>query len=421
MKRSILVFCLLFTAAVVFAKPVEVIFWHSLAGRLGQELTALVDEFNHSQNEARIKPVYKGDYIDSLTSFAAAFRAKQPPMIIQVFEVGTASMLAPAGIIKPVDEVMKDSGYTLEKNDFLPAVRAFYSQGGKLQALPFNTSVPVIFYNADLLQKAGYDAAHFPKTWDDMETLAAALRARGAACAYSSAYPSWIQVEAFSALHGLPLIDSTTHQAVYNNERVIRHLQRLKKWQSLHYFEYGGRTSDATVLFTSGRCAMFSQSSGSYSSLSALVPFRVGVAPLPIDNQASGTRHPNVAGGAALWAVQGHTPAVYHAIARFYRFLTQPEIQQRWHEHTGYIPVGMRGVYQRFADSHHPTLMVAQADLVHDGAMAPLHLGPQNLIRTINDEAMEAIFAGIKSPREAMNEAVRRANYTIMRFNRNTS
>lgn len=421
MKRSVLVLCLLFNVAVACAKPVEIIFWHSLAGRLGQELTQLVDEFNHSQHEARIKPVYKGDYIDSLTSFAAAFRAKQPPMIIQVFEVGTASLLAPSGIIKPVDDLMRESGYALPKDDFLPAVRAFYSQGGKLQALPFNTSVPVIFYNADRLQQAGYDAAHFPKTWDEMETLASTLRAQGAACVYSSAYPSWIQVEAYSALHGLPLIDKTSHQAVYNNERVIQHLQRLKRWQSLHYFEYGGRTSDATVLFTSGRCVLFSQSSGSYSSLSALVPFRVGVAPLPLDKEASDSRYPNVAGGAALWAVQGHTPAVYHAIARFYLFLTQPDIQQRWHEHTGYIPVGMQGIYHRFADSHHPTLMVAQADLVRDEATQPLHLGPQNLIRTINDEAMEAIFAGIKSPQEAMDDAVKRANYTIMRFNRNTS
>lgn len=421
MTRLLLFLLLLGQTFSLSARPVEIIFWHSLAGRLGQELTSLVNEFNQSQHEARIKPVYKGDYIDSLTSFAAAFRAKQPPMIIQVFEVGTASMLTPSGIIKPVHEIMTESGYPLAEDDFLPAVREFYSQNGQLQALPFNTSVPVVFYNADLLKKAGYDARHFPKTWDGMDVLAAKLRAQGVACAYSSAYPSWIQVESFSALHGLPLIDSRTHQAVYNNDAVIHHLQRLKRWQSLHYFEYGGRTSDATVLFTSGRCAMFSQSSGSYSSLAALVHFRVGVAPLPIDKRATRYRHPNVAGGAALWAVKGHTPAVYRGIARFYRFLTRPDIQQRWHEQTGYIPIGMQGIYQRFANSHHPTLTVAQGDLVSGQAAVQRHMGPQNLIRTINDEAMEAIFAGIKSPQDAMDEAVKRANYTIMRFNRNTS
>ena len=406
----------------LWAKPVEIIFWHSLAGHLGLELNQIVNNFNHSQQEAVIKPVYKGDYIDSLTSFAASFRAKQPPVLIQVFEVGTATMLSPQGIIKPVDNIMSENGLSLPKMDFLPAVRSFYSQSGKLQALPFNVSIPVIFYNADLLKKIGYDSTNFPKTWDDMEILAAKLIKNGASCAYSSAYPSWIQIESFSALHGLPLIDSKTYKAVYNNVAVIHHLERLKRWQELHYFEYGGRTSDATVLFSSGRCAMFSQSSGSYNSLSELVKFHVGVGVLPVDNQNGSQRHANVAGGAAIWAVNGHSAAVYHGVALFYKYLTKPAIQQHWHRQTGYIPIGLNGVYEQIVKkSMHPTLKLAQLDLTENNQEdGNNHPGPLNQIRAINDEAMEAIFAGIKTPAQAIDDAVAQANYKIMRFIRNT-
>ncbi|VEG89625.1 extracellular solute-binding protein [Legionella spiritensis] len=421
MKRIVLFIILFIQAYSLAAKPVELVLWHSLAGQLGNELKRLIHDFNESQQDVVVKPVYKGDYIDSLTSFAAAFRAKQPPVLIQVFEVGTATMLNPKGIIKPADDIMIENGYLLPKTSFFPAVRDYYSQSGKLQALPFNTSVPVIFYNADVLAKAGYSGDNFPKTWEAMDRLAARLKQSGAVCAYSSAYPSWIQIESFSSLHGLPMTDHHSHKAIYNNQAVIRHLERLRRWQKQHYFEYGGRTSDATVLFTSGRCAMFSQSSGSYNSLAALVRFPVGVAALPLDSQASQKRYPNVAGGAALWAVSGYPPEVYRGVARFYAYLTQPENQLRWHQRTGYIPVGLSGVYKDLATrSDHPALRIARLDLSDNNRSDMAHSGPQNQIRTINDEAMEAIFSGLKTPKQAMDDAVLRANYTIMRFLRNT-
>lgn len=422
MKSFLLVLILFFQSCSLYAKAVDIIMWHSLAGYLGQELQQMVDDFNQSQQEAIIKLVYKGDYIDSLTSFAAAFRAGQPPVLIQVFEVGTATMLSPQGIIKPVHEIMKENGYDLPESSFLPALRQFYSQNGQLQALPFNNSIPVIFYNADALAKVGYNQDNFPKTWDEMEILAAKLKKNGVRCGYSSAYPSWIQVESFSALHGLPLIDSLTRKAIYNNQAVVHHLERLKRWQAQHYFEYGGRVNDATVLFTSGRCAMFSQSSGSFNSLSRLVKFKLGAAMLPIDTSASRQRYTNVAGGAALWAVNGHSAAVYHAVALFYNYLALPQTQQRWHQKTGYIPIGLEGIYGPLATkSTHPTIRLAQIDLAGTSRQkAYYHLGPQNQIRAINDEAMEAIFAGIKTPAKALDDAVVRANYVIRRFAKNT-
>lgn len=405
------------------AKSTEIVFWHSFSGQLGDKLTNLVDEFNHSQTKYFIKPVYKGDYISALTSFAAAFQAKQSPALVQVFEVGTASMLMPIGVIKPAEEILREQGIRLPKESFFPAVRDFYSESGQLQALPFNTSVPVIFYNADLLRQVGYDEDNFPKTWDDLELLAAKLHRAGSACVYTTAFPAWIQIESFAALHGLPLIDSRTDQANFNRPAIVKHLTRLKRWQSKHYFEYGGRNNDATVLFTSGRCALFSQSSGGYNSLVGLVKFHLGVAQLPIDQQVSSHRYPNVVGGAALWAIRGHPKAVYAGIAEFYEYLMQPKVQQQWYEQTGYIPLGVSGIYESIqTNSQHPTLLIAEHDLADDPKYPVLKIqrGPLNFLRTINDEAMEAIFAGIKTPEQAMDDAMLRADYAVMRFQRNT-
>ena len=404
------------------AKPVEIVLWHSLAGYSGSQIQLLANTFNHSQVDYVIKPIYKGDYIESLTSFAAAFQAHQPPSIVQVFEVGTATMLAPKGIIKPVDELIKEQGVTLPEDSFFPGIRAYYSEHGQLMAMPLSISVPVLFYNVEALNKVGYSAESFPRTWDEFETLAAKLSQAGFSCVYTSAYPAWILIESFSARHGLPMTDAITKRAIYNNKQVINHLVRLRRWQGLHYFEYGGRSDDATILFTSGRCPLLSQSSGGYNSLSELVPFSVGMAAIPQDTSASARRFNNVAGGAALWAVAGQTPLVYRGIAQFFSYLAQPDIQQHWHENTGYLPLGTDGIYKQLANkSQHPSLLLARLEFGNPEVMPASRLAAQNQIRAINDEALETIFAGIKSPQQAMDEAVIRANYALRRFARNTA
>jgi sn-glycerol 3-phosphate transport system substrate-binding protein len=410
-------FLLLLLMKPLAAKPVEIILWHSLAGQLGQEIQTLANGFNQSQHDVAIKPIYKGDYVETLSAFAAAFQAKQAPALVQVFEVGTASMLQPRGVIKPVDELMKEQGMPLPETSFFPALRAFYSKKGHLMAMPFNVSIPVIFYNAKAVAKVGYDAASFPKTWDELEILAAKLRKAGYACAYTSAYPAWILIESYAAIHGLSLTDSHLKQANFNQQQAfIQHLQRLLRWQDLHYFEYGGRQDDAVVLFTSGRCPLLSQSSGSYNGLAQLVPFPLGMAALPLDSQVSSQRFNNVTGGAALWVVKGQKPAVYRGIAQFFAYLSRPQVQQSWHQRTGYLPLGIGGIYQQLAlDSQHPSLHLAKEEWQYTNRNTSLHFDAQNQIRMINEEALEAVFARIKSPKQAMDDAAERANRVLRR------
>ena len=405
------------------SKRLEIVLWHSLAGHLGSELLLLTKGFNESQSHYLIKPVYKGDYTETLTSFAAAFSAKQPPDVVQIFEVGTETMLVPQGIIKPVSELMAEHALVLPEGSFFSAVLDYYSDHGHLMAMPLNISVPVIFYNADALKTLGYSANQFPKNWDELERLAFKLKQAGFSCAYTSAYPAWILIESFSALHGLSMIDPKTNRAVYNHKAMIHHLTRLRRWQKERYFVYGGRSDDATVLFTSGQCPLLSQSSGTYASLEQLVPFTLGVAQLPLDQDASQTRFNNVTGGAALWVVAGKQSSTYKGIAQFFNYLTQAEVQKHWHLNTGYLPIGTHGIYQQVAEkSLHPALVIAELEWSHTpNKQMTVRSSAQHQIRVINDEALEMIFAGISSPKVAMNNAVHRSNQAIDRFLKRTS
>lgn len=424
MKKIIITFLILFCCtSVAREKPIELLFWHAMVGHLDKEVRLLVEEFNQSQSEYLIKLVYKGNYVETLTSFSAAFRAHHPPAIVQIFEVGTAMMTSPKGIIKPVDELMEEQGMSLPKDDFIPTVREFYSKSGQLMGLPFNLSVAMLYYNLDALAKVGYTPANFPRTWAEMDVLAEKLKEAGFNCTYTTAYPGWILFESFLAIHGLPLTQENPLRAVFATQQLVNHFSRLKRWHSLHYFRYAGRSDDATILFTSGVCPLLSQSSGAYNSLSAMVPFHLGIASMPLDTQISKIRHPDSAGGAALWAVSGQTKKQYKGIAQFFAFIAKPENQKRWHEHTGYIPIGLQGIYAGILQkSRHPTLSIAYSDLAGDLLEKPLHnFGPQNQIRTITEEVLEAMFSGSISPNKAVGESYARTNHVLQRFMRNTN
>jgi sn-glycerol 3-phosphate transport system substrate-binding protein len=400
---------------------IEIVMWHALAGDLAEKVEQLVQGFNESQTDYQVKAIYKGEYKDTLTSFVAAFRAKQAPAIVQVPEVSTASMLVPEGIIKPLFQLMQEQHMTLPLDDFLPAVKNQYSQAGQLQAMPFNVSVPVIFYDAAALATVGVNEATFPKTWDEIEKLLVHLREAGFSCSYTTAYPSWVLIESYLALHALPLVNLDDDKAVYNHKALVQHLERLKRWKDADYFFYGGRSSDATALFTSGYCKMLSQSSGAYQSLAKLVKFKLGVAMIPFDPKL-GVRHANVIGGAALWAVSGHSAEIYRGVAKFYAYLAEPKTQQRWHEMTGYIPLGFTGVYAQLKQIPVTSaiLAIAKSDLSQSIQERFCFSGvPQSQIRMINDETIELVFAGIKRPQQAIDEAVSRANFILHRFRQN--
>lgn len=415
------IFCLLLLLNFnIAAKSCEIVLWHAMSGHAGEELNHIAKVFNSSATPCKLIPVYKGSYIETLASFAAAFRAHKAPAMVQVFEVGTEAMIQPAGVIKPVDELMQEQHISLPTEDFIPAAMALYSKNHKLIAMPFNLSVPVIYYNAALLSTLGVSDASFPKTWVDLESLAKKIRESGRACAYTSAYPAWILVESFMAIHGLPTY-SLQGEAVFNSPQLVAHLKRLKRWQKAHYFEYGGPVDDATVLFTSGRCPLFSQSSGAYNSLQATVSFPLKMAELPLDTSVSQTRHANVVGGGAIFAVAGLTNMQYKSLALFFQYLALPETQLRWHQKTGYLPLGLQGVYSGIVQkSHHPSLALALADLGGKKNSTVQIVGPQNQIRVINDEMLAAFFADMLDAGQSLTVAIERANHALLRFMHNT-
>ncbi len=413
------------------AAPTEIQWWHAHTGRLGEIVNQMVEQFNASQSEYKVTAVYKGNYSETLNAGVAAFRAKQPPHILQVFEVGTATMMAAKGAIKPVYEVMAEAGGSFDPKAYLPTVTGYYTDpAGKMLSMPFNSSTPVLYYNKDAFQKAGLDPEKPPKTWDEVEAALKALKAAGSACPFTTAWQSWVHLENFSAWHNVPFASKsngfegmdTTLQ--FNGPLQVKHVGKMGDWAQQGLFVYAGRRNEGGARFRSGECATFSESSAGYAGVKAEAQFPFGVTSLPYWDGAAGAPQNTIIGGASLWVLQGHSAEEYKAVARFFTFLSSPEVQANWHQQTGYLPITLAAYDLTKQQGYYKANPGTETALIQMTAKAPtanskgLRLGSFDQIRGIIDEELEAVWSGQKAAQAALDSAVERGDKLLRRFER---
>jgi sn-glycerol 3-phosphate transport system substrate-binding protein len=407
----------------------EIQWWHAMQGELGAKLEKIANDFNASQGDFKIVPVYKGNYAETMTGAIAAFRAKQQPAIVQVFEVGTATMMAAKGAIYPVYELMKAEKEPFDPSSYLPAVTGYYSDTkGNLLSFPFNSSTPILYYNKDAFKKAGLDPEVPPKTWGDIGTMAKKLQASGTPCGLTVQWPSWILVENFSAWHNVPIstnsngLGGTDTKLEINNPLVVKQVAQLAEWQKTKVFDYGGRTNKSDPKFLSGECAIFMASSGSRLGVITNSKFQVGFGMMPYWDDVKGAPQNSIIGGATLWVLKGRPAGEYKGVAKFFTYLSRPEVQAYWHQNTGYLPI-TKAAYELgkkdgfYAKNPGTEIAITEVNLHPPTENSKgLRLGSFVQIRDIIEEDLEQAFSGKKTAKEAMDDAVARGNTLLRQF-----
>ncbi len=184
----------------------EIQWWHSMGGALGDKVNDLANKFNASQKDYKVVPVFKGTYPESMTAAIAAYRAGNAPHILQVFEVGTATMMAAKGAIVPVYQLMKDADEPFNPKAYVGPVAGYYTDSkGNMLSFPFNSSTAIFYWNKDAFKKAGLDPNKPPLTWKEFLVDVDKLQASGQKCAYTTSWPSWVHIENFAAWHNIPI------------------------------------------------------------------------------------------------------------------------------------------------------------------------------------------------------------------------
>jgi sn-glycerol 3-phosphate transport system substrate-binding protein len=413
----------------------EIQWWHAMSGALGEKVAKLAADFNASQNAYEVKAVYKGSYAETMTGAIAAFRAKQHPHIVQVFEVGTATMMAAKGAVYPIYQLMAEAGEPFDPKSYLPAVVAYYTTSkGEMLSFPFNSSTPVMYYNKNAFEKAGLDPTKPPATWPEVEAAAKKLLAAGYPCGFTTQWPSWIQVENWSAWHNQPLgtlengFGGLSTELVFNKTKLVEHIAALGEWQKSKIFDYGGRRGDADPKFFNQQCPIFFASSAAYAAVKANAKdFAWGMGKLPYWPHIEGAPQNSIIGGASLWVLRGHEPEEYKGVAKFFSYLSKPEVQAWWHQETGYLPITpaaweltkKQGFYEKNPGTE--TAILQMTNKPPTANSKGLRFGNFVQIRDIIEEELEAVFQGKKAAQEALDSAVKRGNELIRQFEKANS
>ncbi|MDH5287871.1 MAG: sn-glycerol-3-phosphate ABC transporter substrate-binding protein UgpB [Betaproteobacteria bacterium] len=424
----------LFAFAAGAQAQVEIQWWHSMTGALNDRVNDFAKGFNESQKDYKVVPVYKGAYPESMAAAIAAFRAGNAPHILQVFEVGTATMMGAKGAIVPVQQVMTGAGEKFDPKAYIPSVAGYYTTSkGQMLSFPFNSSTAVFYYNKDMFEKAGIDPNRAPATWPEVMAAAARIKTSGTSqCAYTTGWPSWVHVENFSAWHNVPIATRENGMAgldtvfQINSPLHVRHWNNLKEWAGKGYFTYGGRTNQAEAKFYSGECAMLTSSSAAQANINRNAKFKYGVAFMPYYADVAGAPQNSIIGGASLWVMSGKKPNEYKGVAKFFTYLANPARQAQWHQTTGYLPITPvaydltknAGFYEK-----NPGTDVSVRQMLNKPPTANskgLRFGSFVQIRDMFQEEFENMLAGKQDAKTALDNSVKRGNEMLRRFQKTT-
>lgn len=412
----------------------EIEFWHAFTGRLGDLVAEQVETFNASQSDYKVVGSHKGNYSETLNAGIAAFRAGEQPDILMVFEVGTATMMGAKGAVKPVYEVMADAGAEFDQSKYIGSVKGYYtSPDGNMLSLPFNSSTPVLWVNRNKLEEAGVDPDTDLSTWEKVGETLDALKAGGVDCPLTTAWQSWIHLENFSAYHDTPFatkdngFGGVDTELAFNSPAQVAHISAMGEWAQDGKFFYAGRRNEGGANFRAGECALFTESSAGYAGIKSEAEFDFDVRPLPYWEAVASEPQNTIIGGASLWVMEGQSDEEYKGVAAFLNFLSSADIQAKWHQDTGYLPITseagdktrMMGFYEENPGTDIAVIQMTAKEPTNNSK--GLRLGSFDQIRGIIDEELEAVWSGDKDAQAALDSAVERGNALLRRFEQSSN
>jgi sn-glycerol 3-phosphate transport system substrate-binding protein len=393
-----------------------------------------VKRFNDSQGRYTVNASYKGSYIDTMTGAIAAWRAGNPPHIVQVFEVGTATMMAAGPAIRPVHQLLSESGVDLDPKRYVAGVRGYYSDTqGRLISMPHNSSSAIMWLNLDAFRKAGLPTDELPTTWKQVRAAAEKIKAANAApAAVTTTWPTWIMLEQMAAIHDIPFATKANGFEGMNCELQLtspffqKQVEFLLGLQKDGLFRYGGRDNAGDPLFPAGEVAISFNSAGNRARVEREATFKWISTPLPYHDDVIQQPKNGVIGGASLWVLtaRNRAPEEYRGIAEFFRFISDVDQDLWWHKATGYVPLTTAAYEKAQAEGFYRQNPGADAAVRQLSRAEPtpnsmgFRLGGFVEIRNVIQEELEKALQGQQTAAQALEAANRRGNAVLRNFER---
>ncbi|WP_117168196.1 ABC transporter substrate-binding protein [Paraliobacillus sediminis] len=405
--------------------PTTVTFWHAMGGAAQEALDKIVADYNSSQDEVVVNAEYQGTYDEALTKFHSVAGTDSAPNMMQVFEIGTKSMIN-SGSVEPIQTYVDQDDYDmsgLEEN-----IINYYKIDDQFYSMPFNSSTPVMYYNKDAFEAAGLDSETPPETYEEVETVSKAIvesnpEMKGFALqAYGWLYEQLLANQGALLMNNDNGRSDTPTEIGFTDEQGKSVFNWVDNMIAADTFANYGTNGDNMVAgFLAEDVAMFMQSSSSARDVIDNAPFEVGVAFIPYPEETE--REGVVIGGASLWMMNEKPEEEQLAAWEFMKYLQTPEIQAEWHVGTGYFAINPAAYDEQVVQDAYaemPQLKVTVEQLQATKPSAATEGALMDMIpeaRRITETALETVYNG-GDVDETYNTAVEQLNAAIEQANK---
>ena len=405
---------------------VHLVFWHGMSGTNGEIIDYIVRTFNESHPGIEIEAQYQGSYEESINKLKAAMRTGDGPDMIQIYEAGTRFMVD-SGFVNPIQNLIDK--YSIDVSHLEEHILDYYTVNDRLYSMPLNTSIPVLYYNADMLREIGFEGK--PQTWDDIIDISIKVREAGLADSgiAVSNFAWWF--EQVLVQQRYPMVDNDNGRSAAATRCTLMDgdvaLKMATKWLDMYKNGYianiGFNTADNNAYFWAGQTAMAVDSSGGLRNFLTNIgdSFELGVAFFPAVDAES----PNggvTLGGASIYMINNDKGEAYEkAVAEFIRYIITPEIQSYFHVNSGYFPVTTEAyeldeVKQNLEKYPQFQTIVDQLHFSENMGFGAIY-GTMVEGRAVYVGYLQQMLLGELTPEEALNKSVEDVNVLIEDYN----
>ena len=405
---------------------VHLVFWHGMSGTNGEIIDYIVKTFNESHPGIEIEAQYQGSYEESINKLKAAMRTGDGPDMIQIYEAGTRFMVD-SGFVNPIQNLIDK--YSIDVSHLEEHILDYYTVNDQLYSMPLNTSIPVLYYNADMLKAIGFEGK--PQTWDDIIDISIKVREAGlvdSGIAVSN-FAWWFEQVLVQQRYAM--VDNDNGRSAAATRCTLMDgdvaLKMANKWLDMYKNGYianiGFNTADNNAYFWAGQTAMAVDSSGGLRNFLTNIgdSFELGVAFFPAVDAES----PNggvTLGGASIYMINNEKGEAYEkAIAEFIRYIITPEIQGYFHINSGYFPVTTEAyeldeVKQNLEKYPQFQTIVDQLHFSENMGFGAIY-GTMVEGRAVYVGYLQQMLLGELTPEEALNKSVEDINVLIEDYN----
>ncbi len=412
-------------------------FWHAMSGANGNAVEEIGNRFNQAQKTCFVDPIFQGTYDDSLNKIKAAMQSGDVPAIAQMYDLATQLMID-LKVIAPMQDFIDKDKYDI--SDYEKNVLGYYTVGGKLYGMPFNTSNPILYYNKDMFKAAGLDPEKPPRTYAEVLDAAKKLTKKDASgkvtvYGYGISIYGWIFEQMLATSGGLYLDnnngrDARATKATFNSPEGVNSVTFWKTGVDAGVYGLFGRhpagTDAVVAAFNSQQVAMYIESTARLRSHidASAGKFQLGTGFIPRPNEDAYQKSGTIIGGASVYIFKDRPVAEQNCAWDFVKFVTSPDIQAYWHTASGYYPI-RKSAYDVQIDkdwvAKYPQFKTA-VDQLHAAPLIPATMGGATgampAARQRIELAIEQVLAGKASPQQALDDAATDVTKLITDYNR---